>query len=53
MRQTEVRLACSPDGEMHMLVREPAFCSYVVVLYVPTLCNMPELLPQDAGGSRS
>jgi hypothetical protein len=27
-RRVEVRAACSPDGRMHMLVREPDFCRW-------------------------
>lgn len=45
IRNTEVRIACSPDERMHLLVREPDFCSYIFVLYVPALCELPEFYP--------
>ncbi len=44
-RRAEVRFACSPDGGQHMLVREPAFCSYVVVVYSPALCGVGDYKP--------
>jgi hypothetical protein len=50
-RRVELRAACSPDGDVHLLVREPKFCSYVMVLYSPALCRLPAFLPHDGGGS--
>ena len=40
-----MRLACSPDTSMYMVVREPIACSYIVVVYTPTVCDSPELTP--------
>ncbi|GFR45017.1 hypothetical protein Agub_g6328, partial [Astrephomene gubernaculifera] len=41
VRRVEARIACSPDpGRRYMLVREPDFCSYVFVIYVPELCEL-------------
>eukprot|EP00955_Chlamydomonas_euryale_P020446 216776-Chlamydomonas_euryale.AAC.1 len=34
-RSVEARIACSPDGRLNMLVREPDFCTYVFVIYSP------------------
>lgn len=34
----QVQLACSPDADVYMLVREPETCRYVVTLYHPTVC---------------
>jgi len=41
-RRTHVRWACSPDGQVHLVVREPSVCKYVLVLYLPELCTLPE-----------
>ena len=38
-RSTELRLACSPDKQAHMIVREPAQCVYIITLYLPKLCQ--------------
>ena len=38
-RSTELRLACSPDEEAHMIVREPAQCMYIITVYLPGLCQ--------------
>ena len=38
-RNTELRLACSPDKDTHMVVREPAQCIYIVTVYIPELCQ--------------
>ena len=48
-RQTELRIACSPDPERHLLMREPQQCQYVMVLYEPSLCEVPGFggLPGD------
>ena len=40
-RTTELRFLCSPDAEYHLTVAEPDQCSYVVELYLPTLCALP------------
>lgn len=40
-RSTELRLACSPDDQSHMIIREPAQCMYIIVLYLPSLCSVP------------
>ena len=44
-RHTEVRIACSPDQRVHLLVREPDFCSYIFVVYSPALCGLPAYKP--------
>jgi hypothetical protein len=44
-RQVELRFACSPHNSWRMLVREPQFCSYVVVVYHPGLCKVPRYTP--------
>ncbi|MEW5317451.1 MAG: hypothetical protein WDW38_008745 [Sanguina aurantia] len=41
VRRSEVRLACSPDSKLRILIREPDFCHYVFIIYVPQLCDMP------------
>lgn len=57
VRRSEVRLACSPDERLHMVVREPDFCSYVFVIYVPELCTfkrfMPQPLSQEPGAGQA
>jgi hypothetical protein len=45
VRRTEVRIACSPDDRLHLLIREPDFCSYIWVIYSPALCTLPEYQP--------
>lgn len=45
VRKTEVRIACSPDGKLHMLVREPDFCHYIFVIYTPALCKAERFKP--------
>ncbi|KAL0022201.1 hypothetical protein WJX77_005622 [Trebouxia sp. C0004] len=39
LRSTELRLACSPDKQSHMIIREPAQCVYIITLYLPALCQ--------------
>ena len=34
----QVRLACSPDKDMYMVIQEPETCAYVCVLYHPAVC---------------
>lgn len=54
IRNTEVRFACSPDSRIHFLVREPDFCSYIYVVYLPALCEVPGMQPiegQHVSGS--
>lgn len=41
VRRSEVRLACSLDSKLRILIREPDFCHYVFIIYVPQLCDMP------------
>jgi hypothetical protein len=38
LRQTELRLMCSPDTETHAVITEPKQCRYVVEYYLPSLC---------------
>eukprot|EP00983_Pelagomonas_calceolata_P047916 1140847-Pelagomonas_calceolata.AAC.2 len=45
VRSTEVRIACSPDRRLHILVREPDFCSYIFVLYSPAMCELGMFQP--------
>lgn len=47
-RHVQARFACSPDGKMHMLVREPDFCSYVFVVYSPALCSLERYKPTSS-----
>jgi hypothetical protein len=42
----QVRLACPTDGQIHLVVREPATCRYVLTLYLPLVCNRPEFRPR-------
>lgn len=52
LRSSELRLMCSPDADMHIIVVEPQQCSYVVELYVPELCALPGfqvVLPDTLG----
>ncbi len=35
----QVFMACSPDSEVYMIVREPETCKYSVTLYHPSLCE--------------
>ncbi|KAL6764757.1 hypothetical protein V8C86DRAFT_1367634 [Haematococcus lacustris] len=45
IRRSEVRIACSPDDKIHLLVREPDFCTYIWVIYSPSLCSIPSFQP--------
>ncbi|KAK9834104.1 hypothetical protein WJX84_001823 [Apatococcus fuscideae] len=47
LRSALVKVACSPDGHPHLLVREPEQCGYDLVLYSPTACNVEELQPSQ------
>jgi len=40
-RRTQVRFACSLDGEIHLMVNEPKTCRYVLTLYLPVMCEHP------------
>lgn len=40
VRLRQVQLACSPDSDAYMLVREPETCRYVVTLYHPSICTV-------------
>lgn len=44
-RSVELRVACSPHKTMQLLIREPDFCRYVMVLYHPALCQLPRYNP--------
>lgn len=50
-RQVEARLACSPDGELRLLIREPEFCKYIFVVYSPALCELDAFKPRPSTGS--
>jgi hypothetical protein len=50
-REVEARFACSPDGKLHMLVREPDFCKYVFVIYSPALCELERYKPRSRKAS--
>jgi hypothetical protein len=40
-RSVELRIACSPVADQwRLLVREPQFCRYIMVLYHPVLCTL-------------
>lgn len=47
VRRTEVRIACSPDKKLRLLVREPDFCRYIFVIYSPGLCQVEQYSPKD------
>ena len=34
----QVRLACSPDKDIYMIIQEPETCRYVCLLYHPAVC---------------
>ena len=53
VRRTEVRIACSPDRRLRLLIREPDFCHYVYVLYSPALCLLDEFKPKPLQGPSS
>lgn len=40
-----MRLACSPDEETYLTVREPAACDYVVLLLTRAMCGHGEYAP--------
>lgn len=50
-RSAEVRFACSPTAgdkdQMHMVVREPDYCTYVITVYLPSLCSNAAFKPQE------
>lgn len=52
MRKSEVRIACSFDSSIHMLVREPDFCQYVFVIYSPSLCKVERFKPRVKAQAR-
>ena len=33
-----MRLACSPDENVYLVIQEPVTCKYVSVLYHPAVC---------------
>jgi hypothetical protein len=47
-RSVQARFACSPDGQLHLLVREPDFCTYIFVVYSPALCALERYKPFGA-----
>lgn len=44
-RSVELRVTCSPHKSMQLLIREPEFCRYIMVLYHPALCSLPRYRP--------
>lgn len=50
-RETELRYLCSPDSDMHLVVKEPSQCVYQIDLYVPALCEVEGFRPQAGGRS--
>ena len=42
-RTAEVRIACSPDSQQHLVMREPEQCQYIIVMYDPGVCELIEL----------
>ena len=44
-RTSQVRLACSPDEQSYLTIREPAPCSYVLVLLTPHMCRHSDYEP--------
>eukprot|EP00198_Chlamydomonas_reinhardtii_P011586 XP_001700923.1 predicted protein [Chlamydomonas reinhardtii] len=51
VRRVEARIACSPDSALYMLIREPDFCTYTFVIYVPQLCELPYYRPRPKPGA--
>ncbi|KAI7838050.1 hypothetical protein COHA_008133 [Chlorella ohadii] len=49
-RHTDLRLMCSPDKDMHIIVSEPEQCIYVIELYLPALCGHPGFAPEAPPG---
>ncbi|PRW20961.1 OS-9 isoform X3 isoform B [Chlorella sorokiniana] len=49
-RHTDLRLMCSPDKDMHIIVSEPDQCTYVIELYLPALCGHPGFAPEPPPG---
>ncbi|KXZ53821.1 hypothetical protein GPECTOR_6g739 [Gonium pectorale] len=49
VRRVEARVACSPDSNTYMLVREPDFCTYTFVIFVPELCALDYYKPRPKG----
>ena len=45
MAAPQVRLACSPDQETYLTVREPAPCEYGLLLLLPAMCAHSEYKP--------
>jgi len=45
LRHAELRITCSPNMGIHMKIREPEQCAYVIVLYLPALCQHPDYAP--------
>ena len=39
----QVHLACSPDKETYMIIGEPETCTYVCVLYHPSVCSVDDM----------
>lgn len=39
----QVYLACSPDKETYVIIGEPETCSYVCVLYHPSVCLVDDM----------
>jgi hypothetical protein len=53
VRRVEARIACSPDSSTYMLVREPDFCSYVFVVFTPSLCGLEYYKPRALSSKRA
>lgn len=49
-RSAELRLMCSPDSELHIVAMEPDQCTYLVELYVPQLCALPQMAVEPPPG---
>ena len=45
-RVSEVRFYCADDKKLLMSIKEPATCSYIVNVNVPTLCAIPQMATQ-------
>lgn len=48
-RAATLRFMCSPDASMHVGVREPRQCRYVLDVYVPALCGVEGMAPSSPG----
>jgi len=51
LRSTEVRFYCNPDKTAVSAIREPKSCTYLLLIGVAPLCNIPVLRPSGMKSS--